>query len=53
MGHDSWRVSVRRRIIALFVALATLLAGGIIAETATTTASDAATSTRDSYSSTD
>ncbi|MGO4974452.1 hypothetical protein [Bifidobacterium boum] len=52
MGHDSWRVSVRRRIIALFVALATLLAGGIIAETATTTASAATTSTRDSYSST-
>ncbi|MGO5288829.1 Ig-like domain-containing protein, partial [Pseudoscardovia suis] len=52
MGHDSWHVSVRRRIIALFVALATLLAGGIIAATATTTASAATTSTRDSYSST-
>jgi alpha-amylase len=52
MGHDSWHVSVRRRIIALFVALATLLAGGTIAATATTTASAATTSTRDSYSST-
>lgn len=52
MGHDSWHVSVRRRTITLFVALVTLLAGGIIAATATTTASASTISTRDSYSST-
>ena len=51
MVHYGWRASLRRKAVASFAALATLLTGGVIAATATQTAT-AATTTRDSYSDT-